>query len=222
MRHADLRLVLVGIVEPSVAVALRLILAGASLVLLTAIVQIQAPGVSILQDRAFNRSMIENALDQGLVDEAMLTSMDEFPVQVREILPFLRSRDISIFAGPGCARVRPVFCTKPDRWTQSPCPGSFASAESAPALGANGVRVSGTSGLHHVVPTSGRVYLVDPRGTVVGFASTPFGQPSWSGYATAAGRAASSLRASRIGPVVRGRNRDGLGGTQPTAALSSP
>ncbi len=55
----------------AVAVALRLILAGASLVLLAAIVQVQAPGVSVLEDRAFNRSMIENALDQGLVDEAI-------------------------------------------------------------------------------------------------------------------------------------------------------
>ena len=80
-------------------VALRLVLAGASLVLATAIVQTQAPGVSILQDRAFNRSIVEDALDQGLVDDAMLTSMDEFPVQVREILPLLRKRDISIFAG---------------------------------------------------------------------------------------------------------------------------
>ena len=64
------------------AVALRLGLAGASLVLLTAIVEVQAPGISILQDRAFNRSMVENALDQGLVDEPMLTSMDEFPAQL--------------------------------------------------------------------------------------------------------------------------------------------
>ena len=174
-----------GSSRPTVALALRLGLAGTSLVLLTAIVQVQAPGVLILQDRAFNRSMLENALDQGLVDEPMLTSMDEFPAQVREIMPFLRSRDISIFAGPD-AHVfgRPLDEAGPV--DPNPCPGSFESAESSPALGANGVRVSGTIGLHHVVPTSARVYLVDPRRTVVGFASTPFGQPAWSGYTTAA------------------------------------
>ena len=203
-------------------VALRLVLAGASLVLATAIVQTQAPGVSILQDRAFNRSIVEDALDQGLVDDAMLTSMDEFPVQVREILPLLRKRDISIFAGKD-AHVfgRPLHEVGPV--DAKPCPGSFESAESAPALGANGVRVSGTTGIHHVVPTSARVYLVDPRGTVVGFASTPFGQPSWSGYATAARNERlqaftrlGSWRLCEVGTATVSEEH------QPKAALSSP
>ena len=206
----------------SVAVALRIILAGACLVLLTAIVQVQAPGVAILQDRAFNRNMIENALDQGLVDEPMLTSMDEFPVQVREILPLLRSRDISIFAGQD-AHVFGRPLDEAGRVDAHPCPGSFDSAESAPALGANGVRVNGTSGLHHVVPTSARVYLVDPRGMVVGFASTPYGQPGWSGYATAARnerlRAFARLGSGRlcdVGTAAVAEER------KPEAALSTP
>ena len=211
-----------GSSRPNVAVALRLGLAGASLVLLTAIVEVQAPGISILQDRAFNRSMVENALDQGLVDEPMLTSMDEFPAQIREITPFLRSRDISIFAGRD-AHVfgRPLNEAGPV--DPNPCRGSFESAESSPALGTDGVRVSGTSGLHHVVPTSAQVYLVDPRGTVAGFASTPFGQPAWSGYATAPRgerlRAFARLGSGRLCEVgtatVSGKQ-------QPTTVSSSP
>ena len=203
-------------------VALRLVLAGASLVLLTAIVQNQAPGVSVLQDRAFNRNIVENALAQGLVDDAMLKSMDEFPAQVREILPFLRGRVISIFAGQD-AQVfgRPLNDAGPV--DAKPCPGSFESAESAPALGVNGVRVSGTTGIHHVVPTSARLYLVDPRGTVVGFASTPFGQSSWSGYATAA----RNERLQAFARLGSGRLCDVGTATvseehKPTAALSSP
>ena len=166
-------------------VGLRLVLAGASVVLVTAIIRVQAPGLSVLQDRAYGRNMIENALDLGLIDEALLTSLDEVPEQVREIAPFLRGRGISIFAGPDAHVLgRPLADAGP--LEPNPCPGSFTAAESAPSLGADGVRVSGTSGLRPIVPTSGRVYLADPGGTVVGLASTPFGQPSWSGYATAA------------------------------------
>ena len=203
-------------------VALRLVLAGASIVLLAAIVQIQAPGVSILQDRAYNRALIENALDQGLIDEAMLTGMDEFPGQIRDITPFLRSRNISIFAGRD-AHVFGRLLNQAGAVDVNPCWASFDSAESTPALGANGVRVSGTTGLHPVVPISGRVYLVDPRGTVVGFASTPFGQPTWSGYATAARderlRAFARLGSGRLCEIgaatVSGEHK-------PTAALSTP
>ena len=206
----------------TVAVALRLLIASASLVLLTTIVQKQAPWVSVLQERAFNRAMIENALDQGLVDEAMLTSMDEFPAQVREIMPLLRNRDISIFAGQDPHVFgRPL--NEAGAVDARPCPGSFASAESAPVLGANGVRVSGTSGLHPVIPVSGRFYLVDARGTVVGFASSPFGQLAWSGYATAARnerlRAFARLGSGRlceVGTATVSEER------KPTAALSSP
>ncbi len=151
-----------------------------------------------------------------------LASMDEPPEQVREIVPFLRSRAISIFAGPD-AHVFGRFLAEAGPVGPNPCPGSFASAETAPSLGADGVRVSGTSGLRHAVPTSGRVYLVDPRGIVVGFASTPFGQAAWSGYATA-------LRGERLRAFARlGSGRMCEVGTatvsgerQPTTVSASP
>lgn len=190
--------------------------------LLTTIVHNQAPWLSILQERAFKRATIESALDQGLVGEAMLTSMDEFPAQVREIMPLLRNRGISIFAGQDPHVFgRPL--NEAGAVDARPCPGSFASAESAPVLGADGVRVSGTSSLHPVIPVSGRVYLVDAPGRVVGFAFTPFGQPAWSGYATAVRneqlRAFARLGSGRlceVGTAMVSEER------KPPAALSSP
>ena len=200
-------------------VALRLIMAGASLVLLTAIVDVQAPGVAVLQGRAFDRNMIENALDQGLIDEAMLTTMDESPEQIREIVPFLRRRGHLDLRRSGCPCVRPAFDRsrtgglesvsrivrfsrkrsgarrerRAREWNERP----------SPRRSDVGPRLSRGPARHR------RGFRLDPlrRARVERLRD---GRP---------GRATSSLRASRVGPIVRNRDQDGFGRPQTRAPV---
>lgn len=163
---------------------LRVSLGAACLVLVTAILQAPFPSASFLQDQAFMQDMVENALLQGLVDEAAIKATYTDPDWVREVTPLLKERGMSVFASKD-ARLLGRPLSEAGEVDTEACPGSFDIALSAPALGRNGVRVNGSATIEHLLPISTRVYLVAPERKIVGFASSPVGQPEWSGYATA-------------------------------------
>jgi hypothetical protein len=163
---------------------LRMSLGATCLVLVTAILQAQFAAASFLRDQAFMQDMVENALLQGLVDEAAIKATYTDPYWVREFTPLLKERRISVFASKD-ARLLGRPLSEAGEVDMEACPGSFDVALSAPGLGAHGVRVNGSATIEHLLPISTRVYLVAPDRKIVGFASSPIWQPEWSGYATA-------------------------------------
>jgi hypothetical protein len=170
--------------RPKYLIAVRLLLAVACLILVTAIVQAPGPAAAFLEDRAFQLKTIENALLQGLVDEKAIEVTYTDAAQVRELSPLLRARSMSVFASREVRLFgRPL--SEAGEIDAQPCTASFLVARSDPALGRDGVRVNGTVAIRPDLPLSGRVYLVGPEGMIVGFASSPPGEGEWIGYATA-------------------------------------
>jgi hypothetical protein len=163
---------------------LRVSLGAVCLVLVIALLRAPFPAASFLQDQAFRQDMIENALLQGLVDDAAIEATYTDPDWVRQVTPKLKERGMSVFASKD-ARLFGRPLSEAGEVDAEACPGTFDVALSAPALGRNGVGVSGSATIEHLLPISTRVYLVTPERKIMGFASSPVGQPEWSGYATA-------------------------------------
>lgn len=162
---------------------LRTLLGAVCIPFVIAIVQAPFPATSILQENAFAQDVVANGLLQGLVDEDAIKATYTDPAWVREVAPLLKARGMSVFASKDARLLGQPLTDAGEVETQA-CPGSFDIALSVPDLGPNGVRVNGSAVIEHVLPSATRVYLVAPDRKIVGYASSRFDQPEWSGYAT--------------------------------------
>ena len=170
--------------------ALRILVGAAGAVLVAGVLRVQAPTVEIMRTLGVARTAAGDALLQGLVDDAALRAIDDDPAQVRDMLPFLRERRLGVFADPDAGRLgRPLSDAGPVG--ALPCPGSLDRARADPALGPDGVAVGGTAGGGAAPPATGRIFLADPAGRVVGLGAA--GAGGWTGYARA--RPGTELRA---------------------------
>ena len=135
--------------------------------------------------------MIEDALDLGLVDEPALRAMDDEPDQVRDIVPLLAARGISIFESRAAHLVgRPL--DEAGAVDGQPCPSPFT-ATADPTLGPDGVRVLGSGSPGRALARERRIFIAGPDGMIRGLASVPTLEDDWRGYAKA--RAGTALRA---------------------------
>ena len=178
----------------------RLAVASLGLVLLETVVAAQAPTVAVLEERAFRRNVIEDALDLGLVDEAALRAMDDDPAEVRDLVPMLSARNLSIFGSRTFHLVgRPL--EEAGALDRQPCSGAFT-AVADPALGPDGARIGGPGRIGRALAREGRIYVAAPDGTIRGLASVSDSGDGWRGYATApvgmALRAFARLRSGRL------------------------
>lgn len=128
---------------------------------------------------------VADSLLTGLYDaEAAGTYENTTPEEVVGFAPFLREHRLSVFAGADYAALgRPLGALAP----AGSCEGSVV-ARADPALGEDGVRLSGTAAEGATRRAPSRLFVTDAGGRVVGFgsASVP-GVPSriWAGYAEA-------------------------------------
>lgn len=163
-----------------------------------------------LAAQSFRQNEAANGLMLGLYDPAAMARTAWIGPQTPDAVDVLRRNGLSIFATTDFAGVgHPVT----DRGTlTSSCDGGVSSAVADPALGPDGVRVTGQATVgpgHRVVR---RVLLTDAAGTVTGLASGAIpGAPrdAWRGYAVAPVGAAltayaldGGTRLCRIGSVT--------------------
>lgn len=168
----------------------RLVLLGALCsVLAAAVLVAQAPdaGAAILRNQTFLQEMVGNALLQDLFDQEVIEATYTKPEWVRSLTPLLKQRGMSIFATCD-ARLFGAPLSDAGTIDDAPCPGSFDAAAVDESLGRNGVRVSGSAVIDGPYLSSIRVYIVDEKKKIVGFASRPEDETDWTGYATAGGR----------------------------------
>ncbi len=141
---------------------------------------------SDMERRAIQYDAMEDAMLLGLHDVPALLAFEEPADKAREMEAVLRRLHLSIF-GSRDARLfgRPLSDVEVPGAAPLACAGEFEAAIAAPALGADGVAVAGTSSLRSRLRHPSRVYLVDTGTQVVGFAHTGFGDGRWAGYARA-------------------------------------
>ena len=189
----------------------------AGLVLMQACWRDQIPMGIEMERRTVRYDAMEDALLLGLVDEPALAAFDEPVGEVREMAPVLRGLGLSIFAERDAGLIgRPLAEVEAPGGGPMRCAGRFDIALAVPALGLDGVAVSGLSSLRPRLGRPGRVYIVDADRRVVGFAHTGFGDGRWTGYAEARpGTALSAYALSDAG-------RSCALGSAPVAAAPGP
>ncbi len=139
-----------------------------------------------MEVRAVRYDAMEDAMLLGLYDVPALQAFEEPVDKAREMEPVLRRLRLSIFGSREARLVgRPLTEAVAQGAPPLACAGGFSSAAVVPALGTDGVAVSGTSSLRSRLGRPGRIYIVDNGGRVVGFAHTGFEDRRWAGYARA-------------------------------------
>lgn len=167
-------------------IATRVAICAAALFLVEASVKMQIPMGLAMQGRVADYGAMEDAMLLGLIDRPALDVMQEPADQALEMAPVLRRLHISIFRGRDAGLIgHPLSEIEVPGLSPLACFGQFDRAEARPALGRDGVAVSGISGLKLRFDRPGRVYIVDPARRIVGFARTAFRNPAWRGYALA-------------------------------------
>lgn len=142
---------------------------------------------------------VSDSLLAGLYDGDAASAYETTEAsKIAGFVPFLRAERLSVFADPDYPALgRPVGPASPP----GACDGAVVTAAADPALGPDGVRLSGRAVDDRLHRAPRRILLADAAGTVVGFGSASLpGEPSrqWTGYARAAGGA--TLRAyARLG-----------------------
>ncbi len=167
-------------------IAARVAVCAAALFLLEAAAQSQIPLGFAMQDRVAKYGAMEDAMLLGLIDRPALDDTQEPVGSVVAMVPVLRRLHLSIFRGRDAGLIgHPLSEIEAMGLPPLVCFGQFDSAEARPALGPNGVAVSGISGLKLRFGRPGRVYIVDQARRIVGFARTSFEDQGWRGYALA-------------------------------------
>lgn len=155
-------------------------------ILLEASATSQPARVLEMERRAVQYDAMGDAMLLGFYDLPALGAFAEPVEQARDMEPVLRRRHLSIFRSRDARLLgRPLADAEAPGAEPLACAGSFSTAVAVPALGVDGVTVSGTSSLRSRFGRPARVYIADAGGSVVGFAHTGFGDPRWTGYARA-------------------------------------
>ena len=132
---------------------------------------------------------VSDSLVSGLDDAEVAAPYETMePDGIASLVPFLRSHRLAAFADPDAAVLGRRLATLGRASPPGTCDGTVE-AHADPALGAGGVRLSGTARDGGTRRAPRRIVVTDSAGTVVGFGSASLpGRPSrlWSAYATAA------------------------------------
>ncbi len=165
----------------------RVAVAGAAVLLVVTLLGEQNGGEkSQLAVQSFQQNESGNALMLGLHDPVVASRVAWSDEAVQSLVPVLRDDGLSIFATRDFAAIgRP--------WAErghlgEPCAGLILDAVADPALGPDGVRVSGRVDDRPHQPSIRRVFLADADGRIAGLASGAIpgaARGAWRGYAVA-------------------------------------